>query len=116
MCKHNIGDVIWGVVALSERNGVKPRPVIIIDININECRYFVVHCYSLQEKHGKQKGFEVLNNTREFVECGFSNDTFISCGCRSWIPEKLLVKHPDTDKKPMGFCSFINSLKECAKR
>lgn len=114
MCKHNIGDVIWGVVVLSERRGTKRRPVIILNIG-DACRYFVVHCYTLQEKHGKSKGIEVLENTKEFSECGFDNDTFISCGCRSWIQEKYLLKHPDTHQKPMGRCSFMKELIECAE-
>lgn len=111
MCKFKRGDILWGIVSFSDRTGVKPRPVIILNVN-PICRYFVVECYSLLDRHASTFGIEIKKNHPNFIECGFDDDTFIHCKNRCWLEEKLLIKHPSKGK-PMGFCCFVDEVQEC---
>jgi hypothetical protein len=111
MCKYKRGDIVWGICLYSEKPGAKPRPVIILKVD-EFCKYFVMECSSLKEKHAKSIGKIIRSAHDKFSECGFEEDTFINYSNKAWLREHFL-KAPITPpgrKNPIGFCSFVDEI------
>lgn len=111
MCKYKRGDVVWVLCPFTDGSGFKHRPCIISKIQslVQDCRYFIIECSSLKDKHSKQRGIIIKENHSEYNNLGFEEDTFIT-ETRTWILERFLKPPPTKKDNPIGACNFINTL------
>jgi hypothetical protein len=112
MCKYKRGDVVWGWALFSDGIGVKPRPLIVLKVNEDLCKYFLVECSSLKDKHYKMKGVIIKEDHAEYGNLGFDENTFINFSNRCWLFERLLKSPPDREENPVGFCLFVDDLEK----
>ena len=110
MCKYSIGDVIWGIVPFSDGTGFKFRPTIVIDLNPNICKYLIVECSTLKDKHTSSHGIIIKPDDANFLVCGFEEPTIIVKN-KCWILEKHFKPHPRKGSNPIGKCTFLNKVK-----
>lgn len=114
MCKFKIGDVVYAPCIFGERDGTKSRPCIIVALN-PDCRYHLVECYTLLDKHktiASQNVIEkIVEGSEEFSNLGFENDTVITKN-HGWLSENLVRSPPSKKPNPIGFCSFVDRIKK----
>lgn len=110
MCKYKTGEVVWALVPFSDGTGQKARPCIILELD-RDCRYFLMECCSLLDKHHKMQGIIIRENHEEFFNMGLKNSSFINFSNKVRLPEKFLIPPPN-EKNPMGICNLMDEIKK----
>ncbi len=111
MCKYKRGSVVWILVYYSDKIGFKHRPCIVLNSKniVQSCRYLVLECSTLKDKH-KSLGYKIIKtHDKEFNNLGFEEDTAIT-NTKTWVDEKFLKPPPNRGFNPIGFCNFVDDL------
>lgn len=86
--------------------------MIVLRVNTELCKYFLVECSSLKDKHHQMSGRIIRTNHDEYGNLGVPENSFINYSNTCWLLEKYLKPPPGCGENPMGICNFIDEVED----